>query len=682
MLLAGRLKDLLNGRLVCAQLAIDDLIKDATGDSALGSLREALVNMKSAIDGLKAATGYDKILQGINQALGQINTVFSLGGLCPSPVRAPQIPDVLAQLNSNMFGQASNILNALGKVSNPSMCLGGGPGGFGINWNSMPGSLRNLRDAIKQAKDSGLGSTPALQAFERNLKSQTSRLKSEIRRLEKNLADPLGINNKLNTAKSLQRAKSISDGYQVKDSRGITHDNVLKTMVSADIESVIDSGDRTPVKYITKPILDYCGDIVGYEKVAVSGDPAYIGWDPNADPALNTARPTVNPIAGFGSYTYTFKQEGTAIRVYDTQGDIADELILNRGRSYRLSVELLNQQIQFYSDADYNTVWTEGLQYSRNPAYGKDMEVIIPDAETVFEQGELDWSVLIENPTTPNILYWSTLDRSQSGSFAITGETVIPVADRIYDLSMAVRKANLNLIHIDELGLRNEQSVNRTYTGTTKIFSATGGFVIFTDTEIPVSVSDEESALDEQGNPIPDIKIIKTVSKISSNLHLITKRYVSISDGLSYNQIYLYISDTRSEQAAESCVLLKFDDPLEISNSAKLPYTDQYSYKLTTLRKVNGEFIPVSTPVSNSDETKFELIVSGDRQFIRWNLTEFSEADKNNIPPMEFILQTDIEIDPADTDRTFINSDPTEYRTFLYFKLADGSAIESTIVLN
>ena len=40
MLLAGRLKDLWKGRLVCAQLAVDDLIKDVTGVSGLGALRD------------------------------------------------------------------------------------------------------------------------------------------------------------------------------------------------------------------------------------------------------------------------------------------------------------------------------------------------------------------------------------------------------------------------------------------------------------------------------------------------------------------------------------------------------------------------------------------------------------------------------------------------------------------
>lgn len=678
MLLAGRLKDLLNGRLVCAQLAIDDLIKDTTGISALGALRDSLVGMKSAVNGLKAATGYDNILRGVNQALGQVNNVFSLGGLCPSPVHAPMIPDLLAQLNSNLFGQGLNILNALGRVSNPSMCLGGGPGGFGINWNSMPGDLKNLKAAIKQAKDSNLGITPALNAFNRNLKSQSSRLKSEVKRLEQNLADPLGLNNKLNTARNLQRAKSVSDGYPVKDSRGILHDNVLKTMVSADVESVIDNGDKTPIKYITKPMLDYCGDIVGYEKVAITGDTAYIGWDPNGDPSLNTDNPTVNPIAGYASFKYTFKQDSDTINVYDSTGMIVTELTLSRGIAYRLNFDLIDRSIKLYSDSAYTTVWTEGLTYSRNPAYGKDMEIITPDTTTTFVRGELDWAVLIENPTTPDTVYWKTADGLYSGRFTISGATSIPLADRTYDLSMAVKKACLQLIHQTEgkYGVQYESTItSRTYNSQTRMYDVTGNITSnVTDSSILTVITDDED--------VTDSKIISTTTKFNDTLYLITKRYVSIENGLEYNKIYYYISSSTLETDATYCIFIKLDNPLTILNSSKLPYVDHYSYKLTRLSKVNGEFKPTTEPISNSDDTKFELVTEGSKQYIRWNLTSYSEADKLNVPKNDFILQTDIEIDPADTKRTFIDSNPIEYKTYFYFKFGDGTAIDSTIISN
>lgn len=681
MLLAGRLKDLLNGRLVCAQLAIDDLIKDTTGISALGSLRDSLVSMKSAINGLKAATGYDSILRGVNQALGQVNNVFSLGGLCPSPVHAPVIADLLAQLNSNLFGQAGNILNALGRVSNPSMCLGGGPGGFGINWNSMPGDLKNLKAAIKQAQG-----TPnaTLNAFTNNLKSQTSRLKSEVKRLEQNLSDPLGLNNKLNTARNLQRAKSVSDGYPVKDSRGILHDNVLKTMVAADIESVIDNGDKTPVKYITKPILDYCGDVVGYEKVAVSGDSAYIGWDPNGDPSLNTDNPTVNPVAGYASYKYTFKQEGTAINVYDGTGAVVTNLSLSRGKAYRLGFELINKSIQFYSDSAYTTTWTEGLTYSRSPAYGKDMEIITPDSTTTFVRGELDWAVLIENPTTPNTVYWKTVDNSYSGNFTIDGDTAIPLADRTYDLSMAVKKACLQTIHTTNYGVQYEDTITtRTYNTRTRVYNANGSVTsTITENSIPSSVNTDTETLDDTGSTNENNKIIKSVTKFNNTAYIITKRYVSVENGLEFNQIYFYLSTTTSEEDATFCILLKLDDPLTILNSSKLPYTDHYSYKLTMLVKSGNDYIPVTEPISNSDDTNFELITSGSKQFIRWNLTSYNENQIASVPKNDFVFQIDIEIDPSDVTRSFINSNPTEYRTYFYFKLNDGTAIDSTITLN
>ena len=69
------------------------------------------------------------------------------------------------------------------------------------------------------------------------------------------------------------------------------------------------------------------------------------------------------------------------------------------------------------------------------------------------------------------------------------------------------------------------------------------------------------------------------------------------------------------------------------------------------------------------------------KEFIRWNLTSYSEADRSSVPKNEFIFQTDIEIDPADITRTFIDSNPKEYRTYFYFKFGDGTAIDSTITL-
>ena len=125
MLLAGRLRDLWNGKLFCAQLAINDLLKETAGMDALGGLRGALNDLKGGLDAFKSLSGYDAILSKVNQTLSGIGNIFSPGGLCPSPVTPPKIPDVLGQLNQNLFGQAGNILNALAQASTPQMCFGG-----------------------------------------------------------------------------------------------------------------------------------------------------------------------------------------------------------------------------------------------------------------------------------------------------------------------------------------------------------------------------------------------------------------------------------------------------------------------------------------------------------------------------------------------------------------------------
>jgi hypothetical protein len=304
MLLAGRLKDLWNGKLICAQLAIDDLIKDVTGVSGLGALRDGLLKVKSSLNDMRRASGYDKILGKVNSALGQVNNVFSLGGLCPSPVQAPKIPDILSTLNQNLFGQANGILNALAQASNPKVCLGGGPKGFSLDWSKVTGDLALLKGAINQFKSNPAGFKSVMDGFEQNLKNQAKRLNSEITRLEKNLTDPLGINDSKNTVGTLKRVKSISDDYPVKDRNGVEYKNPSRMMIPGEVDYVLDRIDPiyvTPIKYVTTPILDYCGNIIGYEKKIATGDPSYTGWDPNND-SVNTNTPTENPIATTSQY--------------------------------------------------------------------------------------------------------------------------------------------------------------------------------------------------------------------------------------------------------------------------------------------------------------------------------------------------------------------------------------------
>jgi hypothetical protein len=684
MLLAGRLKDLWKGRLVCAQLAVDDLIKDVTGVSGLGALRDGLIKVKSSLNNMRAASGYDKILGKVNSALGQVNQVFSLGGLCPSPVQAPRIPDILSTLNQNLFGQANGILNALAQANNPKVCLGGGPKGFSLDWSKVTGDLALLKGAINQFKSNPAGFKATIDGFEQNLKNQAKRLNSEITRLEKNLTDPLGINDSKNTVGAIRRVKSVSDDYPVKDRNGIEYKNPSRVMIPGEVDYVIDREDPiyvTPIRYVTTPILDYCGNIIGYEKKVITGDPTYTGWDPNND-SVNTNTPTENPVATTSQYDFTFVEENNTINVYNNENKIVPTIALSRGIHYRIGLKLITQKIKIYQSSD-NSVWYSGISLTKEPDYGKGFELVTVDAATDLFGVELDWAVSIENPTTPNSLYWkSNLGKQGAINIDPASPTQIPESDKTYDVSMAAKKAWMHLykktITIPTGGSISHEAtyVKRRYNITANIVSPGGswnqsGILKY---NYGYTVLDDIETIDENGDTVEGNKIARWVLRLSSSpvRYFVIKKYFNENAGMKINQISCYIADTIDTNPVyfESLVSLKYDEPIEVLNDIKLPYTDFNEYKLTLFS---------NDKLTNNDEFKIETGGLNSNKYFTINLTSNRESNINNLPVNEFVYTSYIKFDPTDSSRNFVNSDPREQRTYMYFKGNNGYKVECNI---
>jgi hypothetical protein len=681
MLLAGRLKDLWTGRLICAQLAIDDLIKDVTGVSGLGALRDGLIKVKSSLNDMRRASGYDKILGKVNSALGQVNQVFSLGGLCPSPVQAPKIPDILSTLNQNLFGQANGILNALAQASNPKVCLGGGPKGFSLDWSKVTGDLKLLKGAINQFKSNPAGFKAVMDGFEQNLKNQAKRLNSEITRLEKNLTDPLGINDSKNTVGAIRRVKSVSDDYAVKDRNGIEYKNPSRMMIPAEVDYVIDREDPiyvTPIKYVTTPILDYCGNIVGYEKKVITGDPTYTGWDPNND-SVNTNTPTENPVATTSQYDFTFVEENNTINVYNNENKIVPTIEIKRGIHYRIGLKLTTKKIKIYKED--KSVWFNGLTLTKEPDYGKGFEIVEVNSDTNLFGVELDWAVSIENPTTPNKLYWGE-SVDLFGTINISGVTEIPETDKTYDMSMAAKKAWMHLykktVSIPTGGSisHEETFLKRRYNMSANIVSSNGSW----STSAPLiygtgyKVLNDDETIDDNGNIVEGNKISRWVLQLSTSplRYLIIKKYYNETSGIKINQVSCYIADSLLPEPDyfESLASLKYDEPIELLNDITLPYTDFNGYKLALLS--DGK-------LTNNDEFKIELLTEGNNKFFIINLTTNRENDINSLPVNEFVYTSKIKFDPTDYSRNFINSDPREERTYMHFKGNNGLKFECII---
>jgi hypothetical protein len=647
MLLAGRLKDLWNGKLICAQLALDDLIKSTTGVSGLETLRSALISAKGSLDKFKKASGYDKILNGVNKALGQVSNVFSLGGLCPSPVTAPKIPDVLAQLNQNLFGQANGILNALAMASNPKVCLGGGPKGFGIDWNNVTGDLKNLRNAINQFKQNPANYQNTIKAFEANIKSQGRRLNSELKRLEKNVTDPLGINEKKATAGNIQRAKAVSDGFSVKDKNGVVHKNPLRSMLTGEIDTVIartDSLFASPVKYQTFPVYDYCGVLVGYERKILTGDADYMGWD-TVFTDNNTSPGSVLPSATVAQYDYSIIEEQGQLKIYDTTG-VETTISLTRGQHYRIKVELSSIAFNILNNGQ---AWSSGIKATANPLYGSGVEVITADATTMFDNKfiELDWAVQIVNPTTPNSLMISA-SNGQQLLITVSGTTSLVEADKTYDLSNAAYKALLFTVTLPFA--LDTGYVLTDYTIKTRKYSVTSvaqGLYSFNTTSTArwnngYTVEEDTETLDEYGAAIEGNKILKFVQAVNGKF-LVSKLYLNEASGMDIKQYVAYLTDDlTTEDTAELLATYHYDTSVDLPNDSRLPFKDSREYMLTLADGIK---------LVNTDEIK---VIKLSANSLKWSLTSSTVP----LTAGEFMFDIVISVSPTDIDRSYRNTNP------------------------
>lgn len=683
MLLAGRLKDLWKGKLICAQLAIDDLIKSTTGVSALSSLREGLVKLRGSLDQFKQASGYDKILGGVNKALGQVSNVFSLGGLCPSPVQAPKIPDILATLNQNLFGQAGNILNALAQASNPKVCLGGGPKGFGLDWSKVTGDLKLLKNAIDQFKRDPAGFNSTMKAFESNVKSQAKRMNSELKRLEKNLTDPLGINEKRNTVSNVKRVKAISDDFPVKDKNGILYKNPSRIAIPGEIDYVISRTDPVftdPIKYRTYPVYDYCGNIVGYERRVVTGDENYLGFD-TVFTQLNVNTPTINPTSTFAQYDYTLAEETGSLVVYNTAGEKVNEIKLTRGIHYRIGLKVNSFSVGVYDSS--NNIWSTGITLTKEPDSGLEFEVLSASGQMSSTGVEVDWAVSIENPTTPDNLFVKT-NTGEQVNVIIDGPTSIPDEDKTYDISMLLKKSWLNVKHASETVNGSTSSVkyetratDRQYSMTTKIVKESGEVIEKTSTlkyGAGIKVSSDTETF-ENGDLVEGGKIVTITQDLENGQYFVIKKFINDDSGFELNQLTFYLtnglpSDPVEPQTYEQLAAIRFEDPIVALNDIKLPYKDYSNYKFSsgTTGKLN-----------DMEENSVEKIIVNDKTYLAFHLSSNRYANVNSMPANNFLYSSYIEIDPTDPVRTYLDRDPKENRCRIHIKGQNGFLIDCVI---
>lgn len=139
-ILFGGLNNLLKGNLLCIEANLTELMGNP---NLANNLKTALGELKKDIQAFQEHLGIPQTLNRINQAISDIQKVLSLGGMCPIPLQAPRIPNVINDVADSYFGAANAIIDQLGRLAKPQLCLDaqGGVNTGAYDPNSILGQL-------------------------------------------------------------------------------------------------------------------------------------------------------------------------------------------------------------------------------------------------------------------------------------------------------------------------------------------------------------------------------------------------------------------------------------------------------------------------------------------------------------------------------------------------------------
>ena len=319
-LLFGGINNMLKGPLLCVNIDLDKLIQDQfPGVPGLADLAVELKNVKDQLKAAEALCGIPETLARVNAAIAEVQSLLALDGMCAIPLRAPMIPDVIAQVIDAEFAEMNAILNDLGRLSKPQVCLNG-DGGINTGTYNPSSILGSIQGHISR-----------MEAIPTNVLAQLkTRLKNVGLALDKSInrqlfpdfrhkhdlttgkpwvasggptlagmpavqwnppyppADAPNLKQAAATAQMLVASMAKTASYP-SDVDGIRNENIWLAMLGPEVYAMA-VGAMTPVDPLftqQDPIYDYCGKLVGYTSTVITGDITAIGGNPTADAQLN-----------------------------------------------------------------------------------------------------------------------------------------------------------------------------------------------------------------------------------------------------------------------------------------------------------------------------------------------------------------------------------------------------------
>jgi hypothetical protein len=373
-ILFGGLSNMLKGPLLCISADLDQLIAENTDLPTIKDLQNELRGLKDQLKALEDLSGVKEMLGRVNGAIAEVQSLLALDGLCAIPLKAPKIPDILGQVIDAEFAEMNGILNDIGRLTKPQLCVDGAGGLSTGSYNpeSILGSIQKrggrmadipgnkINDFAKRLKGvrKALDKSINRQLFP-DFRHKTNLITGKPYAGEANavaFAPPPAIQwnppyppvNSPNLKDATAQAQSIvsnlgkTANYPA-NINGVRTNNIWPGIVGPDVYALAIAALTPQDPYFAQlePLYDYCGKFIGYNANTISGDELDNGGDAAAEAIIDPPVTNFNFvwIADRNCWAVTGVQSEQVVNGRkDVYLDKNPEIALHRGYNHILSI--------------------------------------------------------------------------------------------------------------------------------------------------------------------------------------------------------------------------------------------------------------------------------------------------------------------------------------------------------
>jgi hypothetical protein len=302
---------------ICINHAINALLGQIAG-IASQALQGAIGALAGAFQNFMSHLNLDAVLGRINGVLGQISNLANMINFCSAPVDPIQIPNVLQNAMGSFLGKGMEIMNKIGSIPTPNIggCTAGGfnPGIFdGGVLKTIGDNLDDLslvEDIILADIEEIVTDIEDLIADETDVPTEYSSGGSDFLEGDRPVWDGVsvlfnaqdeGIAGATRNGSALWSAYQQLGSYQVKDLDGNVYNNIFELFVDDDLLRLLRRTPNPQPDIIERePILNYCGETVGFREIVKQRAPQRSRGTPPAtqsdQPGFNAGGLPTNPL--------------------------------------------------------------------------------------------------------------------------------------------------------------------------------------------------------------------------------------------------------------------------------------------------------------------------------------------------------------------------------------------------